>query len=115
MDNYEVTDPRGATIGVGNIVRLNPEQAAARATSLEPAGRGCYTVAAAIQFKAGEVIGLEGPPPAALAAKLAPPKKKAPAANDDAKDPGAGKKASGKKAPAKDVTDDADDDLPPVA
>lgn len=58
------------TLPAGTVMELNAEQAAARRHALVTTGKGVYRAASAVQFKRGEVIGLDVEPPKALADEL---------------------------------------------
>lgn len=81
--------------GPGDVLGLSAAQVARRAGKLQPTDGGLYSVLAAVEFKAGEVIGLVGDLPKRLLPALAPvapaaappgrkaaPKQPAPAAAD---------------------------------
>lgn len=59
------------TLPAGTVMELNVEQAAARRHALQSQrGPNLYRATAPVQFKRGEVIGLEVEPPKALADEL---------------------------------------------
>lgn len=59
------------TLPAGTVMELTPEQAAARRHAIESLrGNGLYRATAPVQFKRGEVIGLDVEPPKALADEL---------------------------------------------
>lgn len=59
------------TLPAGTVMELNAEQAAARRHALESLrGNGVYRAIAPVQFKRGEVLGLDVEPPKALADEL---------------------------------------------
>lgn len=59
MQSYKVTAAK-VTFGPGTVLRLKKEQYDARSHNLEPIEKNIYTVEAPVEFKSGEVIGLEG-------------------------------------------------------
>lgn len=94
MDKFQIVAT--ATFGAGARLGLSKEQAAARVHSLREVARGVYVAQQPVQFKAGEVIGLDGEIPKSLGAAVSAPKAKraskpaAPEATDDSApaDPG---------------------------
>lgn len=58
---------KATTFAAGTVLALSEHQAAARRHALKPLGRGRYEAIVAIQFKAGEEIGLDGELPKTLA------------------------------------------------
>lgn len=58
------------TLPAGTVMELNAEQAASRRHAVAAIGKGVYRATAAVQFKRGEVIGLDVEPPKALADEL---------------------------------------------
>ena len=63
-----------ATFGAGSRLGLSKEQAAARATALREVGKGVYVAQQQVQFKAGEIIAVDGALPKALGAAVVAPK-----------------------------------------
>lgn len=59
------------SFGPGVRLRLTEAQAGARRLLLRPLGEGCYEVLSHVQFKAGEVIGIDGDVPKNLQPLLA--------------------------------------------
>ena len=57
--------------GPGDVLGLSAAQVARRAGALQPTDGGLYSVLAAVEFKAGEVIGLVGDLPKRLLPALA--------------------------------------------
>lgn len=88
MDKYLIVAP--ATFGAGARLGLSKEQAAARANALKEVAKGVFVAQQPVQFKAGEVIGIDGDLPKALGEAVAAPKAKkaakpaAPEATDEA-------------------------------
>lgn len=62
-----------ATFGPGAILQLTADQATPRAHALKALGEGRFEARAAVQFKAGEIVGYEGDLPKAMAAQLLNP------------------------------------------
>ena len=74
------------TLPAGTVMELNAEQAAARRHALVTHSKGVYRATAAVQFKRGEMIGLEVEPPKAMADELIDEKEAARrAASEDGK------------------------------
>lgn len=72
------------TLPAGTVMELNAEQAAARRHAIEPLrGNGVYRATAPVQFKRGEVLGLDAEPPKALADELIDEKEAAKRAGAD--------------------------------
>ena len=63
-----------ATFGAGSRLGLSKEQAAARATALLEVGKGVYVAQQQVQFKAGEVVTIDGALPKSLAEAVVVPK-----------------------------------------
>ncbi|MEX3009001.1 hypothetical protein [Hoeflea sp. TYP-13] len=72
MNIYTVTDPRGAQIGAGTIVKLSKEQSAPRTHVLRTVDEktGVFEAQKPLEFKAGEVIGVAGTVPKTLVPKI---------------------------------------------
>lgn len=68
MKKYQTTTI--ATLPAGTVMELTAEQAAKRAYALQALGKNVYRATAAVQFKRGEVIGLDAEPPKAMADEL---------------------------------------------
>lgn len=82
MDRYLIVAP--AFFGAGSRLGLSKEQAAARFHALKEVGKGVYVALDSVQFKAGEVIGVDGELPKALAELVgAKPKRGRPAQEPD--------------------------------
>lgn len=62
----KVTITAIATFGAGTVLGLSEAQAAPRAHALKKIGNGRYEVQTSVQFKAGEIIELEGDLPKAM-------------------------------------------------
>lgn len=73
MDKFLIVSV--ATFGAGARLGLSKEQAAARAGALTDVGKGVYVAKQSVQFKAGEVIGIDGNLPKALAVSVDRPSK----------------------------------------
>jgi hypothetical protein len=73
MDKFLIVSV--ATFGAGARLGLSKEQAAARAGALTDVGKGVYVAKQSVQFKAGEVIGIDGDLPKALAVAVDRPVK----------------------------------------
>jgi len=58
MKQYRTTQT--LAIGEGTVLRLDESQASVRANRLEPVGDGLYRAKELLQFKRGEVLGIEG-------------------------------------------------------
>lgn len=63
---------RAVQFGPGDVLALEEAQAGARAGLLEHTAGGLYTARAAVQFKAGELLGLVADVPKRLADALQP-------------------------------------------
>lgn len=68
MKTYEAR--QAVTLGAGVVLKMSPTQAARRRHLLEDLGGGRHRARAPVQFKAGEVVGIEGPLPKALLGSL---------------------------------------------
>lgn len=82
MDKYLIVAP--ATFGAGARLGLSKEQAAARAHALKEVAKGVYVAQQPVQFKAGEVVGIDGDLPKVLAELVDKPKAKKAAAAAEA-------------------------------
>lgn len=76
MDKYQIIS--SLSVGAGVRLGLSKEQAACRAHVLKDEGKGVYMTLAAVQFKAGESVSIDGAlpkPMASLVEKTKPAKK----------------------------------------
>lgn len=72
MQHYRTTAPTG--VNAGATVQLSGDQANARQSALRATERkGVYTVKDRIEFKAGEIFGLDGDLPKSMAEAVEPP------------------------------------------
>ncbi len=62
MKKFKVIAPMGAVFGVGVVLQLTADQYKSRATNLDKLSKtkGCYRVKEPVQFKQGELVGLDG-------------------------------------------------------
>lgn len=102
MQTYQATGVVG--LNAGAQVKLSKEQAASRAHALTAQGKGVYLVRERIEFKAGEIFGLDGDLPKHLA-ELAAAKTAKKGSESDAP---AASSGSGSSSPAADQETDGD-------
>lgn len=69
------------TLGPGAVLTLTPAQVRDRRHALAPLGEDRYAVVAAVQFKVGEVLGVEGGLPKAMAEQFETAAETAPGAD----------------------------------
>ena len=74
MDKFLIIAP--VTFPAGTRLGLSQEQAAARIAALQEAGKGIYVALQPVQFKAWEVIGIDGDLPKAFGELVDKPKTK---------------------------------------
>ena len=72
MQRYTCSKP--LALAAGTLVGLSDAQAGARKHALKPQAKGVYLASGPLSFKAGEVVGLDGPNLKRLADTLVPSK-----------------------------------------